>query len=119
MKKPSVTYRNILRALGILAAALYILFLIFEKVPLFETRSFTDISVYLLFLVFALGFFFLWKNELISGIILIVWHLLQWILVFWVWPDGGMTLILGLPIGIYAILLLVYGIRKEKASKIT
>jgi hypothetical protein len=83
------------------------------------TFRFADISIYLLFLVFALGFFFLWKNELISGIILVIWHGIQWLLVFFVWPDGGMTLILGLPIGIYGILLLAYGIRKEKASKNT
>ncbi len=113
MKKPSEKFRNILRVLGVLAAAMYILFLICEQVPLFITRSFADMSVYLLFLVFVLGFFFLWKNELISGIILIIWHGIQWFLVFWVWPDGALTLFFGLPIGILGILLLVYGIRKK------
>jgi len=119
MRKSSSLIRNILRILGTLAAILYIIFLVFEGVPIFKSATFADITVYLLFLVFVLGYIVLWKNELISGVILIVWHIIQWILVFFVWPDGGMTLILGLPIGILGILALIYGFRKKKTSKNT
>jgi len=103
---------NILRILVAIAAAFYIIFLIFEGVPLINGAGFADSSVYLLFLLFAVGFYFLWKNELIAGIILVTWHLLQWVLVFWVWVDGGLTLVLGLPIGIMGIIVLIHGIRK-------
>ena len=117
MKKSSNLLRNVLRILGTIAAFLYILFLIAEDVPFFKGAAFADTSVYLLFLVFVLAYWFLWKNELISGLILIVWHLLQWILVFWVWVDGALTLILGVPIGVFGIIVFIYGIRKKFSSK--
>lgn len=109
--------RNILRVLGTIASLFYILFLIDEGVPLIGAKSFADISVYLLFLLFVSGYYFLWKNALISGVILIVWHGIQWILVFWVWDQGEMTLILGLPIGMLGILVLIYGIWTKTSSK--
>jgi len=86
-------------------------FLVGEHVPLLKASTFADVSVYLLFSVFLIGYVLLWKNELISGILLIVWYGLQWVLVFWVWIDGELTLIFGLPIGIIGVLLLLYGIR--------
>ena len=118
MKKSTNLLRNILRILGSITAILYILFLIDEGVPLFtEKVTFAEISVYLLFLVFILGYYFLWKNELISGLILIAWHGLQWFLVYWVWVDGSMTLILGIPLGLFGIIILMYGMSKNISSK--
>ena len=114
-KRFSSIFRNILRGLGTIAFVFYIVFLLDEDVPLFKTNSFADNSVYLLFLFFLLGYYFLWKNEVISGIILIVWHGLQWLLVFYVWEHGEMTLILGLPIGIIGILVLIFGIWRKKS----
>ena len=116
MKKSTNLFRNILRVLGKIAAILYILFLIAEDVPLFEATTFADTSVYLLFVVFVLGYYFLWKNELISGIILITWHILQWVLVFWVCVDGALTLVLGIPLGLFGIVFLIYGIRNTRSS---
>jgi hypothetical protein len=114
-KRVSSAFRNILRFLGTIAFVFYIVFLLDEDVPLFRAASFADNSVYLLFLFFLLGYYFLWKNEVISGIILIVWHGLQWLLVFYVWEHGEMTLILGLPIGIIGILVLIYGFWRKKS----
>jgi hypothetical protein len=85
---------------------MYILFLTEEDVPVFKAGSFVDISVYLLFLIFVLGFVLLWRYELISGIIFVVWYGLQWALVFYVWDDGELTLILGFPIGLLGIFIL-------------
>ena len=117
MKKPADIFRTILRILETIAALLYLFFLIGEGVPLIKASSFADISVYLLFLLFGLGYYFLWKNELISGIILLTWYALEWILVFWVWVDGGLTLVLGLPIGLLAIISLIYGLNNNRISK--
>jgi hypothetical protein len=72
------------------------------------------VSVYLLFLVFLVGILAFWKNEFVSGLILIAWYGLQWALVLWVWEDGGMTLILGFPIAIFGVLALIYGIGKKR-----
>jgi len=116
-KPPADIFRIILRVMGTIAALFYLLFLIFEGVPLFKASNFADISVYLLFLLFALGYYFLWRNELISGIIILIWYALEWILVFWVWVDGGMTLILGLPISLLGIFTLIYGAKKTGMTK--
>ena len=109
-------YRNVLRTLGTIAALGYILFLIGEGVPIFKELNFADISVYLLFAVFVLAYIFLWKNELISGILLVAWYGLEWCLVLWVWVDGDMVVVLGFPIFIIGILVLIYGIRHKALS---
>ena len=109
-------YRNVLRTLGSIAALGYILFLIGEGVPNFKDLNFADISVYILFAVFVLGYIFLWKNELISGILLVAWYGFEWCLVLWVWVDGDMVIILGFPIFIIGILVLIYGIRHKTPS---
>jgi len=116
MKTTIRVYRLILRIIGSIAVIGYTLFLIGERVPLFNAITFADISVYLLFIVFLVGYIVLWKNELISGILLIGWHGLQWCLALWVWVDGGMTLIFGFPIAVLGIFLLIYGIRKKGSS---
>jgi len=113
MKRSNNLFRNILRILGSISAILYIIFLVAEGVPLFKDVTFADITVYLLFVIFVVGYYFLWKNEFISGIILVTWHGIQWILVFWVWVDGALTLIMGIPIGLLGIFTLIYGIRKK------
>jgi len=117
MRKSTAAFQNIFRVLGIIAFAFYILFLIDEDVPLLKSASFADKSVYLSFLIFVVGYYFLRKNELVSGTILIIWHALQWLFVFYVWERGEMTLILGLPIGVLGILVLIFGIWKQKSLK--
>ena len=116
MKESTRSIRNTLRVVDIIAAILYILFLIFERVPLNARATFADISVYLLFLVFVLGSLILWKNEFISGLILIAWYGLQWCLVLWVWADGDMTLILGFPIAVFGVFVLIFGISNMRSS---
>ena len=106
-------FRNFLRILGTIAFLLYFLFLIFEGVPLFKATNFADISVYLLFLLFLIAYFFLWRNELLSGILVLAWYGLQWLLVYTIWEDGGMTLIIGFPIALMGVMIMIFGIRKK------
>ena len=113
MKKSKNLFRNILRIFGTMSAIFYVLFLFDLSFSQSASLTFADLSPYLLFVVFILGYFFLWKHELISGIVLIAWHGLQWCLVIWVWVDGELTLIFGFPIAILGILLVIYGIRKR------
>lgn len=112
IKKENLT-QNIFRILGTIALVFYLFFLIGEGIPLTNQMSFAETSVYLLFALFVVGYYFLWKNELISGLVIITWYALEWILVFWVWIDGALTLILGLPIALLGLILLIYGIRKR------
>ena len=104
----------ILKILVSIAAAFYILFLIAEGIPLINNADFADNSVYFLFLFFLIGYLYLWKNMIISGSILIAWHVIQWLLVFFVWIDGALTLIMGLPIGALGIAVLISGIIESR-----
>ena len=116
MNKRADLVRTILRVVGTVAAILYIVFLVGERTPLFRGVTFAEVSVYLLFLVFVAGYYFLWRNELVSGIILLAWHGLQWILVWWVWVDGGMTLILGIPIAVFGLVVLIHALRRRRSQ---
>jgi len=109
-------FRKTLRILGVLAMVGYILFLIMENPPLLYDSTFADTSVYLLFLFFLLSSILLWKFELTAGILLIVWYGLQWVLVFKVWTDGALTLVMGLPIACIGILAVVYGIIRRQSG---
>lgn len=110
-------YRNVLRILGTMAALGYILFLIGEGDVHFRELNFENISVYLLFAEFVVGYIFIWKNELISGILLVAWYGFEWCLALWVWVDGDMAVLLGFPVAIIGILVLIYGIRHRVPTK--
>ena len=112
--------RNILRILVTIVAIFYLFVVIDEGTPPFTEPLFGIIMVYALFLFFVLGYYYLWKNEKLSGILLIVWYGLLWILVFCVWENAALTIIMGIPIPILGILLLIYSylkkLRKTKQS---
>ncbi|WP_340114290.1 DUF7670 domain-containing protein [Maribellus mangrovi] len=104
--------RLILRIVSSLALIIYILFLIDEGIPL-KNSTFEQLSAFTLFAIFLIGYYFLWKNEIISGLIFILWHIFQWCLVEWIWSDGALTLIMGIPIVIIGILILINGLKKQ------
>ena len=111
------TFRIVLLVLATLALLFYMLF-VFDLFGhwIENEESFRQIiaktELYLA-LYFAIGYYFLWKNALASGILWISWHIFQWGLVLWVWEDGAMTLIFGFPIAILGILSLVYHFRMK------
>jgi hypothetical protein len=116
MKKSTKVYRTVLRILGSLALLGYILLFATEPNVEVKLRTLEDYSVLLLILVFLAGYYYLWKNELISGILWIVWYALTWFCVFWVWGNGGLAAILGTPIFILGVLLLIYGLRINRQN---
>ena len=113
MLKKENLKRNLYKILGTVALVFYVAFLIGEGIALTGQTSFADISVYLLFALFLVAYYFLWKDELIAGLMIIIWYALEWILVFWVWTDGGLTLILGFPIALLGLILLISSLRKR------
>lgn len=117
MKRPSEVYQLIIRILAVLALIVYILSLIGEGASLFGGASFQDVSVYLLFIVFLAGFLTIWRYELISGILFVVWYAFEWCLGLWVWDDPDIALVIGFPIFIVGLLAIIYGIRKRAASQ--
>ena len=65
--------------------------------------------VYVLFITFLAGYYFMWRSELISGIIIVWWYLLMWLSALFIWvTDAGMVLVLGFPVFIFGILLIIW-----------
>jgi hypothetical protein len=112
-KKVKKIFRIVLLILMTLALALYFLVFIAEATPPFYDQSlFGLIMVYLLFLIFLVAYYFSWKNERISGIIILFWYALLWISGLWIWTNAGMALGLATPIPILGVLLIGYSYLK-------
>ena len=104
-------YRNVLRLLGFVAAVAYVGFLIGEVFPKFEGTTWELITTLLLFVVFLAGLFYLFKREMLAGILWIAWYGLLILLVVTLWVGAGLTVVMGLPIFILGLLVLVHGIK--------
>lgn len=118
MKTRKATSNIALKIVGIFGVVLYVLFLVGESVPILKHVSFADVSVYLLFFIYLIGILTLWKNLILAGIICILWHVIQWVLVLWVWADGDMTLIFGFPIAIYGLVVFVIGLLQKRKAMV-
>ena len=97
---------------GILYAALIISFLIFEN-PNSEI-TLEGIIVTLAVVIFFIGYYYSWKNEMIAGIIFIFWWGIMWSLgLFVAERDRGAGVVMGVPMFIIAILFIVYWYRRD------
>lgn len=102
--------------LGSLALLGYILFLANEGIPLLTSQAtFADISAYILLAVFLAAFILLWKHELLSGILMLIWFGLVLFCIFNVWEDAALVGIVALPIAIIGIVVSIFGILKKRA----
>jgi small-conductance mechanosensitive channel len=118
--KPDI-FRIVLRIIVTVAAVLYILIFIEEAFPPYpEDMRESNLGiamVFVLFLWFAIGYVYLWLNQKISGILLILWYLLLVLTASFIWKYGGMTIIIGWPIPVLGILLLFhYHLKKRITS---
>jgi len=115
------TYRNILRILITLAAIMYAVIFIDEAFPPYDPNmresSFGIVMVFVLFIWFSIGYFYLWKNEKIAGLILTSWWIILFLTAWKVWVYGNVTVILGFPIFILGILLLIYSGKNKNSLK--
>ena len=84
-------------------------FLTEESVPLLDT-----VGIIILFILFLVGYYFSWKNQRISGIIIVGWYVIELIFGFFVWDDAGMVILLGFPVFILGILLIIYSLKHKK-----
>ncbi|MBL6962777.1 MAG: hypothetical protein ISR55_03070 [Bacteroidetes bacterium] len=108
-------YILVLRVILTLAVTGYLLTIIGKIFQPNDESTFGTIMIYALFVLFVVGYLYCWKNEVISGLIIMIWHGLQWVFILWVWKDASITLTLGIPIFIIGILFLIYGLGKKKA----
>jgi len=108
-KKVKKIFKIILTILMVLALIFYFLLFLDEITPPFYEQSvFGLIMVYFLFIIFLAACYFSWKNERISGIILLSWYALLWVSGLWIWTNVGMVLGLATPIPFIGILLIIY-----------
>ena len=117
MTNPIRFYRIVLKILASVAAIFYVVFLVDEKVAVATIISLEGIAVYLLFIFFLIGYLYIWKNEIVAGVLWVMWYALQWGLVFTVWSNGTLTLVLGFPIPLLGAFLLWHGFRQRAHNK--
>ncbi len=119
--KESNAFRNVLRVLVTLAAILYALIFIDEAFPPYD-RTMTEsdfgmVMFFVLFIWFAIGYFYLWKDEKIAGIFLTTWWGGVFFTAFFFWLYWVVIVIQGFSIFILGILLLKYSKWKKNASE--
>ena len=114
------TFRKVLRMLTTLAAILYAIIFIDEAFPPYDPNmresNFGIFMVFVLFIWFYVGYFYLWRNEKIAGIFLTTWWIALFFTAWLVWMYGNATVVLGFPVFILGILLLIYARKKRKSS---
>lgn len=114
-------FRNILRILVTLAAIFYLLVFIDEAFPPYDPdmkeSNFGIAMVFVLFIWFFVGYYYLWKNEKIAGILLTTWWIGLFFTAWLIWVYGNVTVFMGFPIFILGILLLIYARKKDIDSK--
>ena len=113
-------FGKVLKVLVTIAAIFYALIFIDEAFPPYDPdmreSDFGIVMVFILFIWFGIGYYFLWKNEKWAGIMLITWWLGLFLTAWQVWMYGNVTVVLGFPIFVLGILLFINSNRKESSS---
>lgn len=74
-------------------------------------------AVYILFLLFLVGFSLAWKYPVVTGVIFFVWNAGMYVLEgFFVEKDGGFGIIAGLPLLAMGVLFIIHGTREKDAK---
>ncbi len=97
-------------------AVLYILFIISGSFNgAYPDLNSEGIFVYLLFILFLVGFAISWSNKILTGVIFLIWYggmLILELLV--VEKDGGFGIISGIPLLILGIFFIINGFKSKK-----
>ena len=97
-------------------AVLYVLFICSGDFPgSYPSLNSEGIIVYLLFVLFILGFSISWHNKKITGIIFLLWYIgmLAFELLI-VEKDGGFGIVFGIPVLIFGIFYITSGNKSKK-----
>lgn len=95
-----------------------ILYLILLITSFFESPyDLERVIVYLAFIVFLVGYYYSWRNEMIAGIVFIFWWGIMWYLgLFIAEHDRGAGVVMGVPLFIIGIFFIVSWYRKRRRS---
>ena len=100
-KKHSKVLLTITTIFGIL----YLIFIIDNFIS--EPHNLESTVVKLAFIIFLIGYYYSWKNELIAGIVFIIWWGIMWYLGLSIAEhDKGASVVMGLPMFIVGILFI-------------
>jgi hypothetical protein len=106
---------RVLRTLTTVYGALYLALVISS---FFETPDDAGMTiVYAAFLVFLVGYYYTWRNELIAGIIFVLWWGIMWYLgLFVAEEDRGAGVVMGAPLFVLGIGFIVsWYLQKRRA----
>ncbi|MBU1097056.1 MAG: hypothetical protein KKB34_11295 [Bacteroidetes bacterium] len=95
---------------------LYLIFIIDNFIS--EPHNLESTVVKLAFIVFLIGYYYSWKNEMIAGVIFIFWWGIMWYLSLLIAElDKGASVIMGLPMFIVGIIFIVSRYRSRERIK--
>ena len=73
--------------------------------------------MYVAFLVFLVGYYYCWRNELVGGIVFVLWWGIMWYLgLFVAEQDRGAGVVMGVPLFILGVLFIVSWYRTNGRS---
>ena len=106
------------KVLFIITTIYGILYLILLVTSFFEEDFNTElIIVYSAFIVFLIGYYFTFKNEMTAGIIFLFWWGIMWYLgLFVAETDKGAGVVMGIPLFIIAIFYIISAKKNEKPA---
>jgi hypothetical protein len=99
---------------------LYLIFIIDNFIPAdnFNPYDLENVVVKLAFVLFLVGYYMSWKNELDAGIVFIFWWAVMWYLgLFIAEHDRGASVVMGFPLFILGIFFIVSWYRKKVRPK--
>jgi hypothetical protein len=83
----------------------------------YPSLSTEGVGVYILFVVFVIGFLFSWRNAMTTGMIFIFWYIGMLILeLFIVEKDGGFGIVSGIPVLILGIFFIKSGYKSKEGT---
>jgi hypothetical protein len=99
-------------------AVLYLLFILSGDFGgAYPSLNTEGIIVYLLFVLFVIGFSISWHNKIITGIIFLLWYIGMLILeLFIVSKDGGFGIITGIPLVVLGIFFIERGYKSKRGT---
>lgn len=112
---------TILQILLTIYGLLYLLLIVssFFAIENYDIFDLELIVVNLALILFLVGYYIVWKNEKIAGIIFLFHWVIMWVITLFIaQTDRGMSVVLGFPLFILGILFIISWYRKKSKEKI-
>ncbi len=109
---------SVLQIILTIFGLLYLLFIVGFSIDNYNLFNLEYIIVNLSFVLFLIGYYIVWKNEKVAGIIFIFWWVVMWCLALFIAEhDRGSSVAMGLPLFILGILFIISWYKKKSKEK--